>query len=172
MNSSRKNAHYLDTSPVRIELRYLNHLSGTIHFILKIDISSMSSHRDESDADVIPCVTFTGNQFFISLPKKVAGSNSHTFLKNIMLSIRRIFPCCRGLHMSGFPRRPTTARTRLPPTQSQISFQILTAQRVNVYFSHFSRTIATTSSTSCDAVGKIQSTHYHLIYTCKVPLFA
>lgn len=133
----------------------------------------MSSHRDESDADVILCVTFTGIQFFfISLPKKVAGSHPHTFLKNIMLSIRRIFPCCRGLHMSGFPRRPTTARTRLPPTQSQISFQILTAQRVNVYFSHFSRTIATTSSTSCDAVGQIQSTHYHLIYTCKVPLFA
>lgn len=91
-----------------------------------------------------------------------------------MLAIRRILPCCRSLHSSGFPRRPATAaaRTRVPPTHSQISFHHVTAQRLNRYFRNYGRTIATTSSTSGDAVGNIQSTHYHLIYTCKVPLFA
>lgn len=61
-----------------------------------------------------------------------------------------------------------TARTRLLSSQNKYSSHILfPPDRCGAHLNCY-RQSSTSSTEGSDIVGKIQSTHYHLIYTCKV----
>lgn len=93
-----------------------------------------------------------------------------------MLTVCGMFRCHRSRStLSGlcaaFSSRPlpsATAGTGLLSSQNQRSRHILfPADRCGAHLSCY-RQSSTSSSVGSDIVGKIQSTHYHLIYTCKV----
>ena len=98
-----------------------------------------------------------------------------------MLTVSRLFRCYHhsrsapsGLCATGFTCRPpgpptTTARTGgLLSSEDQRSFHILSPAdrreaRLGIY-----RGFSSSSSVRGDAIGKIESKHYQLVYTCKV----
>lgn len=84
-----------------------------------------------------------------------------------------LFRCC---HTRSVPSRhgvvffcgPITARRGLLTSQDQSIYHILSAtDRCENLLSCY-RQLSTSSKISCNHIGKIESTHYHLIYTCKV----
>lgn len=100
---------------------------------------------------------------------------SLTHSSRTLVTVRRLCRCCccgrsslSGLS-SGFcfPTTPST-RTALLPSQDRCSFhRLLPADRYEPRFSDF-RGFTTSPTTRSEAVEQIQSTHYHLVYTCKV----
>lgn len=71
-------------------------------------------------------------------------------------------------HGTVFFYGPTTARTGFLSSQDQSVYHVLPstdqcASRLSCY-----RQLSSSSRNSSNDIGKIQSTHYHLIYTCKV----
>lgn len=88
----------------------------------------------------------------------------------------RLFRCCHSRsvpsrHGAVFVCGPIAARKGLLSSQDQSIYHILSAvDRYEHLFSCY-RQLSTSSKISCDHIGKIESTHYHLIYTCKVLCF-
>lgn len=83
-----------------------------------------------------------------------------------------LFRCCHARpvpprHRTVFFCGPITARRGLLSSQDQSIYHILSAtDRYKNLLSCY-RQLSTSSKICCN-VGKIESTHYHLIYTCKV----
>lgn len=148
----------------------------SVKFILKIPIVVMSSYRDKPNSDVM-CMPIPQTSIVMLVLHKYFAILSSLHSSRTMLTVRRMFRCYRSRStlsavFSCPPLRPptATARTGLLSSQDQRSFHVLLpADRCEVHLGSF-REFSTSSSTRSDAIGKIQSTHYHLIYTCKVPV--
>ncbi|KAG7241203.1 hypothetical protein INR49_025946 [Caranx melampygus] len=96
-----------------------------------------------------------------------------------MVFVSGLFRCCRRgsalsrLCTAGFHRHPpgpatTTAGTALHSRQDQYRLRYLLPADRGEAGLIICRRISTSPSIRSDAVGKIQTTHYHLVYTCKV----
>ncbi|XP_050928769.1 DNL-type zinc finger protein [Lates calcarifer] len=83
--------------------------------------------------------------------------------------VDEIADCCAGSHRRPPPGPPTTtAVTGLFSRLDQHKFRcLLPADRGEAGLISC-RGVSTSAGIRSDAVGKIESTHYHLIYTCKV----
>ncbi|XP_040914435.1 DNL-type zinc finger protein [Toxotes jaculatrix] len=93
-----------------------------------------------------------------------------------MLTVRRLFRCYRSSSaLSGLCAESHRRPPGPPTTTAGTGFLSLQDQRRYRYLSPndrggagLCRGVSTSPSIRSDAVGKIQSTHYHLVYTCKV----
>lgn len=95
----------------------------------------------------------------------------YCFLSRSLISWRTTPISTRSVpskHGAVFFCGPITARRGLFPSQDRSIYHISsTTERCENLLSGF-RQLSTSSKTGCNHIGKIESTHYQLIYTCKV----